>query len=140
MPKKEKKPLNPQIEQSGDIVDQEKLEAFTKAVQDSETIEGGGGDASTFFRSILKQFFSTKNIGMKTEYLNVYENYIGAKLDFLSAEIDMPYMNRFIKMFEIKRVSLERKGRKELLMSIQERNKEIEEQKMSQLKSFFGMS
>lgn len=92
-----------------------------------------------FLKTVLKDFFSKKNISMKTEYLNVYENYIGTKLQFLGMKLDMPYMEDFLEIFEVKRVSLERKGRKEILMLGKEIEKEDREQKLNDFRGMFGL-
>jgi hypothetical protein len=108
-----------------------------------QEITSGGGDASSdsFFKATVNQLNSPKNIGMKTEYRDVNENFSGAKLHYLGQFCNMPYLKEFVEVFETKRVSLERKGRIEIIKALQERRQEIElEQRKLMMNGMMGGS
>lgn len=129
MPKKAKTPDNT-------LSEEERKALIDGLSTDSQSIMNDDGG---FLKTVLKNFFDKKDISMKTEYLNVSENYIGTKLQFMSEQLNMPYMGKFIEIFEIKRVSLERKGRKEILMLGKEMEQEDREQRMNQVRRMFGL-
>lgn len=96
-------------------------------------------DITGYFIAILNNLLSEKDISMKTEYLNVQENFNAVRLEFLAKYCKMPYLRDFIKMFEKKRVSLERKGRKELVMTLEKREEAQKEQQQKLMQqSMFG--
>lgn len=140
---KKKKELQPEIK---DIVpNQEKQEnIFLKST--FETLESKDklfsdsldeNNEDSYFKAIVNKLMSEDNPSTKTEYLTVTENFVGAKLTFLSKYGNIPYLKDFVDTFETKRISLERKGRKELIMSLIERQQEIERQREVKMKSMF---
>lgn len=82
----------------------------------------------TFFKAIIDNLYSKKNISLKTEYMNEDENFTGAKLEFLTSECGFEMGKQFLPTWEEKRVSLNRKSRQEIIMALWERQKEIQEQ------------
>ena len=133
MAKKEKE-LKPEIQE---------IEYNTKPIVQSDMeivkVNGGAENSDSFFRNVVNKLFDNSEISLKTEYLNVTENFSGSKLEFLSAYGNMPYLKEFITIFEKKRVSLERKGRKEILMALQQRQEEIKQEQINKARSILGL-
>lgn len=135
MAKKEEE-LKPQItEIQNSAYDIKEVKGLINEINNnSMTFNNPMGESSdSFFRNIVKSLDSKQNITMNTEYLDVNENFAGTKLEFLAKYGNMPYLSEFISFFEQKRVSLERKGRKEKLMALQERRQEIEQERLKAL-------
>jgi hypothetical protein len=132
---KNKKVLDPQIRQMESV----KSNPVILNESDFVKLESTGSNSDSFFKWIINALFSKENISLKTEYLNVNENFIGSKLEFLSKYGNMPYLNEFLDIFETKRVSLGRKGRKEILMALQKREEEIQQEKIRNLRGALGM-
>lgn len=88
----------------------------------------GGDSEDTFFKNAFNKLFDERNPETKTEYRNVEENFEGAVLSFLGNYGNIPYLADFVEQFERKRISLERKGRKEIIMAMVEREKEMQRQ------------
>lgn len=139
MTKKEEKVLNPKIEEVKGQIDEEDLKEIVKDLKETGIIQASGSSTDSYFRGVLDKLFDTKDVSSKTEYLNVPENFNGTKLEFYASFGNMPYLKNFMKTFETKRISLERKGRKEILMGLQERKQEMEAQRMENLRSFFNV-
>lgn len=143
MAKKEKEPLNPQIEDNRNVgikVDKNKALEIAKKLESIKKEYGGSNkDVESFFTEVLKQLLQPDNISLKTEYLNVNENFAGVRLDFMAKYGGMPYLRDFINIFEQKRVSLERKSRKELVMVLEQREREqIRQQNLQAQRNMFG--
>lgn len=141
MAKKEDKPLNPEItdHEASSIPDLNELKGlFT---QDNNVIaQPDGLNSDNFFRAVIQEMMSEKNISLKTEYVNVNENFAGAKLEFLAKQGNMPYLKDFINILEIKRVSLERKSRIELIKAFEKRDEEVAaQQRVNMLKQVLGV-
>ncbi len=136
--KKDKKELKPTMVEKLDIVSPDidlKDDQFIR-IDKSE----GTDEADNFLRAVVNNLMSAENISLKTEYLNPNENFAGAKLEFLSKYGNMPYLADFIKILEIKRVSLNRKSRIELIKAFEKRDEEIQAQnRLATLKNFMGM-
>lgn len=105
--------------------------------KDTYILEGEDTGGDSYFKSIVNMLMDKTNPSTKTEYLNVKENFVGAKLSFLAIHGNIPYLQDFVNIFELKRISLERKGRKELIMSLVERQQELERQRDERLKQMF---
>lgn len=82
------------------------------------------------YKEVSKALLTTDDIELKTEYRNVAECFAGTKLDFMSSILGMPYCHEWIKIHEIKRVSLERQGRKEYCGIIKNKEQELKEQQL----------
>lgn len=141
MTKKQKKELSPKIEEMKGNIDNKELMEIGQELKNYALAKDIKQDdsADTFFRNVVQSLYSRKDISTKTEYLNVIENYIGTKLDFLSLYGNMPFLNKFINIFETKRVSLNRKGRQEIIMALQEKRQEEMQQRTNNLKNIFGI-
>lgn len=139
MSQKEKE-LHPTIIEKSSTLNSDELKQIATDIKES-TIVTTSDDNSTdsYFRGVLDKLFDRKDVSSKTEYLSVTENFAGAKIEFYARFGNMPYLNNFMNIFETKRISLERKGRKEILMGLQERKQEIENQRMSNLKNLFNV-
>lgn len=87
---------------------------------------GDSGDINSYFTNVLDKLMSKDDISLKTEYINVNENFAGVVLDFLGEYANMPYLNRFVELWEMKRVSLGRKSRKEMVMTLEKRETEVQ--------------
>lgn len=137
--KKEEK-LNPILEDNSNLPDIfNDLNTFKENEEDIEFQVDNRNNSDSFFKSIIKGLFSPKNIGMKTEYKSVEENFAGAKIDFLSKFANMPYMKDFLNSWEEKRVSLERKGRIEIIRALEKREQEIQQEKVNNLRNMFNV-
>lgn len=138
--KKEKKPINPEIvERDTSDMNTDELRLIAESIEKS-TIIPKDKDKDNFFQAIVKSMNDVKNISMKTEYLGVKENYTGTKLDYLATMGNMPYLKKFVQTFETKRVSLGRKGRKEDVMILQEREREIAKENQKDFSKLFNIS
>lgn len=84
--------------------------------------------ADTFFKKVIEELFSEKNIELKTEYLNEDEQFEGTKLAFMSEQCGFEMIKSFLPSWERKRVSLGRKSRQEVVISLWERHKERQAQ------------
>ena len=136
---KDKKELNPEIVESKAGLSNEELNLMSKAIESGTVVLDDKEDKS-IFKAVITGLNSVKNISMKTEYLNVRENYTGVKLEFMAKMGNMPYLDTFVKIFETKRVSYQRKGRQEDVMIMQERHREEERDKSKELAKMFGIS
>lgn len=139
--KEDKNKLNPTIVKSE--ISQEQQNALLNIAQDiknSDVIPKSDDSADSFFREIIKSLNDTDNISTKTEYLNVSENFAGTRLEFYSEFAFMPFLKNFVRTFETKRVSLERKGRKELIMALQEKHQEMKQDKLQNFAKMFDVS
>lgn len=97
-------------------------------------------NTDNFFRAVILELLSTKNISLKTEYLSVNETFAGSKLEFLSKYASMPQLSDFLQILETKRVSLERKSRIELIKAFDKRDEEVDAQnRIRDFKSMLGM-
>jgi hypothetical protein len=139
MSKKEEKPLTPKIDEVGGQIKDEDLKEIARDLKETGFIQPTGSSTDSYFRGVLDKLFDTKEVSSKTEYLNVQENFNGTKLEFYASFGNMPYLRNFMKTFETKRISLERKGRKEILMGLQERKQEMEAERMQNLRNFFNV-
>lgn len=139
--KKQEIEINPEIidytNQSQDFEELEK--EMLNEEEGIELEEEYENNADSFFRAVVNNLMSPDNISMKTEYKNVQENFSGAKIEFLSKFANMPYMKTFLTSWELKRVSLERKGRIELIKALEKREQEIQQSKVDSLKNMFGV-
>ncbi len=141
MAKKEIKELKPKIKEVGDMTEVNKeLINIAKDIQDTTSAHSvKSDDSDTFFRSIVNSLNSKEDISTKTEYIGVRENFFGIKATFFGRKCNIPFLEDFIEIFEEKRVSLDRKGRKEILMALQERRQELEHQRMNNLSKMFNV-
>lgn len=136
---KKKIELKPTIEDNTVMeIPQNKGETMT--YRDDDIIETSPkSDADSFFRNAVNMLYDTKkDVSAKTEYLNVMENFAGAKLEFLADFCKMPYLRNFLEAWEIKRISLERKGRKEILLALEKRQEELNAQQSRMFSAFNG--
>lgn len=138
---KKKKELNPIMEKrSTNNISDNDLKGIAESIkQNTITSKINEDDSDSFYKNVVNKLFDDKDISTKTEYLNVRENFVGAKLEFYAKYGNIPYLKFFIQELETKRVSLERKGRKEILMALQERKQEIEQQRLNNLRGLFGV-
>lgn len=137
--KKDKNILLPEIKHSSSSIDINEFREIAENMQDNMEVDGFRDSSDSFFREVVKSLSDPKNISLKTEYLDVEENYDGARLEFMSKWAGMSYLHDFIKTLEIKRVSLERKGRIELIRTMEKRDEELRLQQQTQFKSMLGM-
>lgn len=137
---KEKK-LDPKIqERELNNIDKNTLYNIASKIEESTHVDTvKKTDSDSFFRNVINNLFDKKDISTKTEYIGVRENFMGSKLTFLGKYANIPFMEKFIEVFEEKRVSLDRKGRKEILLALQERRQEIESQRNENLSRMFGV-
>lgn len=112
-----------------------------QALKDFEMIVKKGDDTkkeTDIFTEGLKHLMSPKDIELKTEYDGKNENFAGIKLTYLSIFGNMPQLNVFVNILEKKRVSLDRKGRKEVMMSLEKREKEVQIQHQKNASAILG--
>jgi len=108
--------------------------------KDSDIIYSDNDSSDNFFRAVIKEMLSDKNIELKTEYVSLNENFAGAKLEFLAKYGNMPYLSDFLGILERKRVSLQRKSRIEMIKIFENRNEEINSQnRLSSFKEMLGI-
>lgn len=137
---KQEEEINPTvIDREENNYDIEELKAIGNAIENT-TIKTQSEDKHSFYKEIIKGMNDKNNISMKTEYLGVRENYTGTKLEFLSTMGNMPYLKSFVRIFETKRVSLGRKGRKEDVMILQEKERIEQKERQENYNKMFGMN
>jgi hypothetical protein len=144
MASKKKSELKPVIIDNADAMPKDLTDIKSLISEDSGIMEIRKSDArdesDNFFRSVVTKMLNDEDISLKTEYMNVNENFSGAKLEFLAVYGNMPYLSAFIRTLEIKRVSLGRKSRIELIKAFERRDEEIQaQQRLDGIKSMFGM-
>lgn len=137
--KKKEKELKPEIREVTSKVSNEDLKNIAIDLKESTHIQPTTDSTDSYFRSVLDKLFDNENVSSKTEYLDVRENFNGTKLEFYATFGNMPYLRDFIKTFETKRISLERKGRKEILMGLQERRQEMEQDRLNNIRNIFNV-
>lgn len=139
---KEKEELHPQIKkiEDGDfspetffndkdinkkIVNKNKRILNLKDLEDFVNLKDeSGNDADTYFKKVLEEFMSEKNISLKTEYTSVDEQFTATKLGYMINEGGFKFMQVFLPFWKRDRVSLLRKAREEIVMALWERQKE----------------
>lgn len=133
--------LKPVAEEKGNLnVNIEELKNIAQQFENSTIVASDeDSDTETFYKNVLNKLFDDENVSTKTEYIDLRENFAGSKLEFLSGVGNIPYLKSFIKIFEQKRISYQRKGRKELLKALQSRSEEVEKERMHNLKNLFGV-
>lgn len=124
MAKKELKPE--EIHQKGFTLKKEYLKELTKNI-DKFDFEVEENKSDTFYKLAIEKLFDNNNIETKTEFLNPAEVFSATKLQFLGNYADIPFLADFISGLEKKRISLHRKGREEIVLSLQERRHEEQE-------------
>lgn len=145
MPKEEKKQKKKKQELNPVIQDFRNLNPYKVNLEEGdiekETDSSSIEDSDTYFRAVLGELFSKKNISSKTEYVNQKENFVGSKIDFLSDYLGLPEYHTFLEHWEFKRVSLNRGGRQEIVMGLEKRNEDIQTvQAKENLKKIFGIN
>lgn len=130
--------LNPIVqEKTQSTVDKDKILSALKGM--GVIKEEGGDDVDSYFKSIIDNLFSDTNIELKTEYRTVEENFVGAKLDFMSRFCRIPGLKEWLNTWERKRVSFERKSRIEIIRALEHRREEMERQTaQTNLKNMLG--
>jgi len=121
-------------------IDYNLLGDIGKQIEKGIVIDNKNDSSDSFFRNILDRLFEDKNTSTKTEYRNVKENFAGAKLEYMGVYCNMPFLKKFVNIFEQKRISLERKGRQEIIMALAEKRKEEEAERNNSLKTMLGIS
>jgi hypothetical protein len=130
---KKKKELKPEVKEFNDnLVNKVTFDSNTEMIQldNNEEIS-----SDSYLRGVIDNLMDYNNPSTKTEYRNVEENLVGSVLAFLATETNIPSLAKFVDIFEIKRISLERKGRQELILALLERQQEIDTQKDNKLKN-----
>lgn len=138
---RKKEEIKPEIVESGNTekVDSNLIQ-IAQSIEKSTVINNPNNNDETFYKTVVKELNDKTNISAKTEYLTPRENFAGSRAEFFGVHCNVPYLESFIHIFEQKRVSLERKGRKELLMALQERRQEIEEKKVETMSKMFNVT
>lgn len=133
--KSKKKELNPIIE---DYTDSKKynLEELKKEIKIIK--KDSKNDTDSFYKNVVDKLMNEENIELKTEYANINENFAGVRLGFFAKFYNMPYLLDFLDIFERKRISLDRKSRKELVMTLENREREMRLEQQKQLQTMFG--
>lgn len=143
MTKKKEEILDPKIiDNTKKFKDLDRKELLNIAEEIKEsTIETsfGNDNADSFFREVVNKLMSKKDISLKTDYLNVNENFAGSKIDFIGRNGNMPILNDWLETWEIKRTSLERKSRKEIIMALEKREEELKNRQQNALRNMFGI-
>lgn len=83
-------------------------------------------DSESLFASVVEDLRSPVNLSAKTEFMDNKEVFVISKMDFLGNAFDFPALRKFTQIFKYNRISLQRKGRKEIIMAMTERRQEIE--------------
>lgn len=134
---KKKEELKPEIKEGN--YSEDSVPDLDDDLSQSLTLSGDGEDSDTYFRAVVNNLMDYEQPSTKTEYRNVAENFTGAKLSFLAQYGNIPLLAPFMDIFEIKRISLERKSRKELIMALVEREQEMRRQEENNTKRLLGI-
>lgn len=126
MSEKEKKPLNPIIEEKNPIMPIVDLEKLNKEIDINTILDVDKEDEDSFFKSVVTQMFNNKDVETKSYNTGVKESFELARLSFLGERCNIPSMTEFVDRLERKRISIDRKGRIELVTALIERQQEIE--------------
>lgn len=111
----------------------ETLENLKESLQNFDVEVESEGKEETFYKLAIKELFSNDKIETKTEFLHTGEVFTATKLQFLGKYGNIPLLSDFIDAFQRKRISLNRKGREEIIMSLQERRQEEMEIRKQQM-------
>jgi hypothetical protein len=136
MVKKEKE-LNPiAIKNDKFNIDFNKLKIMSENINKLEFEKESTSNNDTFYKLAIEKLFDENNIETKTEFLSPAEVFTASKLSFLGTYGCVPLLNEFVESIERKRISLNRKGREEIVLSLQERHQEDVEMRKAQLGFF----
>lgn len=131
--KKESIPEKPIAIVNNDI-DKDKILDFLQDVNRNKQEIKNKNESDNFYKNVLDTLYNVnENVETKTEYKGVEENFMGAKMEFLGRFTRFPFMRQFINIFERKRISLDRKGREEIILALQERQQEEREERRRDL-------
>ena len=95
-----KKELQPIIEEKKADINQAELKQISEQLQRSVVTSSATDDTDTFYKNIVNHLYDKTDIETKTEYLNITENFTGTKLSFLAKFGNMPYLEKFVEIFE----------------------------------------
>lgn len=129
---KKKKELTPEAIEHKSELEIEELKKLAENI-DKFDFEPEKKDSETFYKIAIKELFNNENVEQKTEWLNPLEVFEATKLQFLGDYGNIPILKDFISGLERKRISLNRKGREEIILSLQERRQEEMEVRKQQL-------
>lgn len=129
MPRKPEE-LKPEIVAIGNPEARRKPVMDEEFTEDDYRTESSETDSSnSFFRKVIDALFSRKNVGSKTEYISLRETFLGAKLEFMGSYGSMPYTAGFLHHLENKRISYKRKGRIEVVRTMERREEEYQDER-----------
>lgn len=137
---KKKEPLKPEIiENNPDLnLPMVNIENLDKQVEINTILDIDNTDEDSFFKAVVSQLYNNENVETKTENSGVRESFFLTRMSLIAKTYDVPIMGDFINILERKRISIDRKGRKELIVSLLERQQEIERQRASQQANALG--
>ena len=137
MAKKEKE-LNPIIENNTQKkYNIEEIKSRINIIK-NEMSEESVAEIDSFYKHLVDKLTSSDDIELKTEYKGINENFASVRISFFAKYYNMPYLLDMINILERKRLSLDRKSRKELVMSLENREKEIKIEQEKKIGNMFG--
>lgn len=123
---KKKVELNPIIEDNTEMkIEKEELSEIAKQIKIIKT-ENSTDNINNYYKNIIDKLMSPKDISLKTHFLNVKEVFNAVQLEILAKYGNMPYLHDLLQYLEIKRVSLERLSRKEIVRSLEKRDEDVQ--------------
>ncbi len=133
-----KKELNPIIEKKDIELPSIDLGKLDKEIDINTILETDKEDEDSFFKAVVTQLFDNNNVETKSRNTGVEESYELAKLSHLGDWYCIPSMSAFVERLERKRISIDGKGRIELVTALVERQQEIERRQMDLQKKMLG--
>lgn len=105
-----------------DVINDQMLDFIESNI---ETMQSHREDSDSFYRAVLTHLMAVeKDMSTKTEFNDDREVFAASKLEFMGLFAGVPLAKDILNIIEKKRVSKERKGRKEIIMSVNRREEE----------------
>lgn len=138
MTKKEKVILNPVIEEKNIQLPKVDYNMISKEIDINTILDVGKEDEDSFFKAVVTQLFNNQDVETKSFNSGVRESFYLAKLSTIAERCNIPLLEEFVNRVERKRISIERKGRSELVAALIERQQEIERKRLLEQKQILG--
>lgn len=135
---KEKKELQPQIIEKNPELPFVDIQKLNKDIDINTILDTGKEDDDSLFKSIVTQLFNNNDVETKSQNNGVRESFFLARMSFLGDHCNIPSMSAFVQRLERKRISIDRKGRTELVTALLERQQELERIRQAEQQKLLG--
>lgn len=120
------KVLNPEIKEVKLMMPQVDFDRLQKDLDINTILDSDKKDEDSFFKSVVTQLFNNADVETKSYNSGTEESFYLARLSWLGQNCVIPSMTSFVERLERKRISIDRKGRSELVTALIERQQELE--------------